>query len=58
VGTNIPIVSDEDMRKARPDYLLVLPWHFIDGFRKREVDYLAAGGKMIVPCPRFEIIGA
>jgi NDP-4-keto-2,6-dideoxyhexose 3-C-methyltransferase len=58
VGTNIPIVSDEEMRKARPDYLLVLPWHFIDGFRRREADYLAAGGKMIVPCPRFEVIGA
>jgi NDP-4-keto-2,6-dideoxyhexose 3-C-methyltransferase len=58
VGTNIPIVSDEDMRKARPDYLLVLPWHFIDGFRRREADYLAGGGKFIVPCPRFEIIGA
>jgi SAM-dependent methyltransferase len=58
VGTNIPIVSDEEMRKANPDYLLVLPWHFIDGFRKREADYLASGGKFIVPCPRFEIIGA
>lgn len=57
VGTNIPIVSEEEMRKAKPDYVLVLAWHFIDGFIKREADYLRNGGKFIVPCPQFEIIG-
>jgi hypothetical protein len=55
-GTNIPIKSEADMRKAKPDYLLVLPWHFIDEFKKRETDFLRRGGKFIVPCPRFEII--
>lgn len=57
VGTNIPIYSDEDMRKANPDYLLVLPWHFIESFVRREKEFLAKGGKFIVPCPRFEVIG-
>jgi hypothetical protein len=56
VGTNIPIYSENDMRKANPDYLLVLPWHFIDEFVKRESDFLKKGGKFIVPCPKFEII--
>jgi len=56
IGTNIPIVSDEDMRKAKPDYLFVLPWHFIDSFVRREQDFLKAGGAFIVPCPRFEVI--
>lgn len=57
-GTNIPIRSEADMRRAKPDYLLVLPWHFIDEFKKRETDFLDRGGKFIVPCPRFEIISA
>ena len=57
VGTNIPILSEEEMRLAKPDYLLILPWHFIDEFAKREKEYLENGGKFIVPCPRFEIIG-
>lgn len=57
VGTNIPIFSEEDMRAAKPDYLLVLPWHFIAEFVQREQGFLAGGGKFIVPCPRFEIIG-
>lgn len=56
VGTNIPIYSEDEMRKANPDYLLILPWHFINEFYNREIDYLSAGGKFIVPCPRFEII--
>lgn len=57
VGSNIPIASDEDMRAAKPDYLLVLPWHFIESFVRREKEFLARGGKFIVPCPSFEVIG-
>ena len=57
VGTNIPICSEEEMRAAKPDYLLVLPWHFIDEFVKREQDFIANGGKLVVPCPQFQIIG-
>lgn len=57
VGTNIPIYSEDEMRKAKPDYMLVLPWHFINEFVEREKDYLKDGGKFIVPCPKFEIIG-
>ncbi len=56
VGSNIPIASDEEMRAAKPDYLLVLPWHFIDSFVRREQEFLERGGAFIVPCPRFEII--
>lgn len=57
VGTQIPIVSEEEMRAAKPDYLLVLPWHFIDEFVKREQAFIADGGKLVVPCPTFQIIG-
>ena len=56
VGTNIPIISEEAMRKAQPDYLLVLPWHFISEFKERESEYLNKGGKFIIPCPKFKII--
>ncbi|MBC8411022.1 MAG: methyltransferase domain-containing protein [Rhodobacteraceae bacterium] len=57
VGTNIPIVSELEMRAANPDYLVVLPWHFIKEFVNRESDFLNSGGKFIVPCPEFKIIG-
>lgn len=51
VGSNIPIISEYQMRDEQPDYLLVLPWHFLDEFKKREEAFLARGGKFIVPCP-------
>jgi hypothetical protein len=57
VGTNIPIYSEDEMRKDKPDYLLVLPWHFINEFIERESEFINRGGKFIVPCPSFEIIG-
>ena len=57
VGTNIPIISEKEMREAAPDYLLVLPWHFIKEFVEREAAFLNQGGKFIVPCPAFEVIG-
>ncbi len=57
IGTNIPIISEEQARKAKPDYFLVLPWHFIKEFKSREVEFLKQGGKFIVPLPEFEIIG-
>lgn len=55
-GTHIPIMSEEDARKMKPDYFLVLPWHFKDGILRREKEYLASGGKMIFPFPEIEIV--
>jgi hypothetical protein len=57
VGTNIPIISEDEMRQRKSDYLLVLPWTFINEFIEREQEFLNQGGKFIVPCPQFEIIG-
>lgn len=56
IGTDIPICSEEEMRKDHPDYLLILPWHFIEEFKVREHKYLSNGGRFIVPCPEFTII--
>lgn len=56
IGTNIPILPENEVRKIRPDYMLVLPWHFISEFTKRESEFLSGGGKFIVPCPQFKVI--
>jgi hypothetical protein len=55
-GTGIPIVSETDARAMKPDYFLVLPWHFKDGILRREKEFLASGGKMIFPFPEIEIV--
>ena len=56
MGSNIPITSEEEMRKAKPDYLLILAWHFVANFVEREAEYLNNGGTFIVPCPKFLLI--
>ena len=55
IGSNIVIKSEQEMREAQPDYVLVLPWHFISEFVEREREYLEKGGAFIVPCPQFRI---
>lgn len=56
VGTNIPIISEEQARAEKPDYFLILPWHFLKEFKERESEYLKNGGRFIIPLPEFEII--
>ncbi len=54
--TLIPILPEADIRKNRPDYMLVLPWHFRAGIVKREGNYLASGGQLVFPLPRLEVV--
>ncbi len=56
VGTWIPIISEDEARKAQPDYFLVLPWAFFDEFYKREEAWRKKGGKFIVPLPEFRVV--
>jgi hypothetical protein len=58
IGTRIPIISEEESRARKPDYYLVLPWHFLDEFIEREREFLDAGGKFIVPLPEVRIVSA
>jgi len=54
-GTKIKIISEKEMRDAKPDFLLVLPWHFKAGLLMRENQYLVDGGQIIFPLPHVEI---
>ena len=54
---HIPIISEIEARKLKPDYFLVLPWHFRKGILKKEQEFLKSGGKFIFPMPKIEIIG-
>jgi len=56
LGTEIPIISEAESRALKPDYYLVLPWHFKDEFVEREKDILRSGTGMIFPLPQVTII--
>jgi hypothetical protein len=55
-GTNIPIISEEEAKLMKPDYFLVLPWHFKNNILEREQEYLKNGGKFIFPLAEIEIV--
>ena len=56
-GTHIPIVSEAEAHAMKPDYFLVMPWHFRENLIQREAAFLKRGGKMIFPLPNIEIVG-
>lgn len=56
IGTWIPIVSEDEARKAKPDYFLVLPWAFFKEFYEREKEWREGGGQFIVPLPEFKVV--
>jgi C-methyltransferase C-terminal domain/Putative zinc binding domain/Methyltransferase domain len=56
-GTLIPIISEAEARAMKPDYFMVLPWHFKDNIVAKEADYLRSGGKMFFPLPELETVG-
>lgn len=55
-GTNIPIISEKEAIAMKPDYYLVLPWHFKNSILEREQLFLENGGKFIFPLPEIEIV--
>lgn len=57
-GTLIPIISEQDARAMKPDYFVVLPWHFKDNIISREKSFLKSGGKLLFPLPQLEVVKA
>lgn len=56
VGSNIPIISQEESLRLNPDAYLVLPWSFIDNFIQKFETYLKNGGTFIVHLPEPRVI--
>jgi SAM-dependent methyltransferase len=58
IGTDIQIIGEALSREMKPDYYLVLPWHFKKEFLERERETILAGTKMIFPLPEISIVDA
>jgi hypothetical protein len=55
-GTGIKILPIDEYRKNKPDYLLVLPYQFIDEIAEQEANFLDDGGKLLIAIPSLKII--
>lgn len=56
LGTGIPIIDEASSRAMKPDYYLVLPWHFLPEFLRRERETVRSGTKLIVPLPELCVV--
>ena len=54
-GSDIEIKDEKELNHDNPDYLIVMPYSFIDEFRIKESTYLKNGGKMITLVPEIRI---
>ena len=55
-GSNIQIISKNQMRKINPKYLLVLIWSFRSEIINQELNFLKRGGNLIFHLPKFHIV--
>ena len=52
-GSLIPIISEADVLKRKPDYLVVLPWHFRDFFLSNRK---MTGLTLVFPLPELTVV--
>ncbi len=53
---DLPLQGQAQLKNEKPDYLLVLPYHFINEFYQRESELREAGTAFILPLPQFRVI--
>ena len=54
-GTHVPIGAPEDVDKARPDFVLILPWNLKYEVMEQLGHVRDWGGKFIVPIPEAKV---
>lgn len=54
-GSHIPILAPEELRKRRPDYVVILPWNIADEVVKSNAFVSEWGGKFVVAVPELRI---
>jgi C-methyltransferase C-terminal domain/Putative zinc binding domain/Methyltransferase domain len=52
-GTWIPIISEDELLAKKPDYLIVLPWHFKNFFTSSKK---LVGTNLVFPLPFVEVL--
>ncbi|GMK41336.1 methyltransferase [Paenibacillus sp. CCS19] len=55
-GTRIPILSPDEIKRSKPDYVLILPWNLKDEIMTQMSYIRAWGGQFIVMIPTIEVL--
>lgn len=54
-GCRIPVMHPDEIMKAKPDYVLILPWNLRSEVSEQMAGIRAWGGHFVVPIPKLEI---
>ena len=54
-GSHIRVYDVDQLRQARPDYVLILPWNLRDEVAGQLADLAALGTRFVVPVPALEV---
>jgi len=55
-GTHIPVRPPEALLDEQPDYVVMFTWNFRDEILRQQHEYVARGGRFIVPLPWPEVV--
>jgi len=55
-GTRIPIRAPEELRRTRPDLVLILPWNLRDEIVGQHGYVREWGGRFVVPIPELQVL--
>lgn len=53
---DVPIISEEEAHKRKPDYVLIGPWFHAKEILEREKEMLSNGTKAIIPLPKVKVL--
>ncbi len=54
-GSHIPVVAEKEIKRTKPDYVLILPWNIKDEIME-QLGYIHEwDGRFVVPIPEIEI---
>ena len=55
-GTRIPVRAPDEIRRTRPDYVLILPWNIEEEIVRSHGYIREWGGRFVVPIPRLRVL--
>ena len=55
-GSHVPIKKPEEIKKTKPDFVVILPWNIKEEIMN-EISYIRDwGGKFVIPIPKVTIL--
>lgn len=55
-GSHIPIINEKEIKKFKPDYIVILPWNIKDEIME-QLDYVEKWGcRFVIPIPKMKIL--